>query len=71
MLINKNTKESNILLKQIKLKKKTNNSIQIILLNHIFWDMLYCIKIWRLIHGYSSKGQRSHSNNKSNKKKKK
>ena len=32
--------------------------------------MLYYIQIWRQIRGYSSNGQRSHSNNKNNKKNK-
>lgn len=30
-------------------------------------DMMYVIKIWRIIKGYSSNGQRSHSNNKGTK----
>ena len=34
-------------------------------------DMMFLIKIWRIIKGYSSNGQRSHSNNKGNKKNKK
>jgi hypothetical protein len=31
-------------------------------------DMIYLLQIWRQIKGYSSNGQRSHSNNKNNKK---
>lgn len=46
---------------------KTNN---IILSKLIIKDMLYYMKIWRQIRGYSSNGQRSHSNNKGNKKNK-
>ena len=41
-----------------------------ILGNLILQDMLYYIQIWRQIRGYSSNGQRSHSNNKNNKKNK-
>ena len=36
----------------------------------IFRDMMFCVKVWRQIKGYSSNGQRSHSNNKGNKKNK-
>jgi hypothetical protein len=36
----------------------------------ILKDMMYFMKIWRQVRGYSSNGQRSHSNNKSNKKNK-
>ena len=36
----------------------------------IFKDMMFYIKVWRQIKGYSSNGQRSHSNNKGNKKNK-
>jgi len=42
----------------------------IILYNHLLLDMMYYIKIWRIVKGYSSNGQRSHSNNKGNKKNK-
>jgi hypothetical protein len=42
----------------------------IVLYNFILLDMMYYLKIWRLIKGYSSNGQRSHSNNKANKKNK-
>lgn len=42
----------------------------IILYNFILKDMMYYMKIWRLIKSYSSNGQRSHSNNKGNKKNK-
>ena len=70
MLINNNL-QINKLLKKTKTKITKINTKQIIFFNLIFWDMMYCIKIWRQIHGYSSNGQRSHSNNKSNKKNKK
>lgn len=43
---------------------------QMILCNFILLDMMYYMKIWRLIKSYSSNGQRSHSNNKNNKKNK-
>ena len=46
------------------------NSKDIILYNFIIKDMMYYMKIWRLIKCYSSNGQRSHSNNKGNKKNK-
>ena len=46
------------------------NSKDIILYNLIIKDMMYYMKIWRLIKCYSSNGQRSHSNNKGNKKNK-
>ena len=36
----------------------------------IFKDMMYYIKIWRIVRGYNSNGQRSHSNNKGTKKNK-
>lgn len=43
---------------------------KIILSKLIMKDMMYYTKIWRLIRGYSTNGQRSHSNNKTNKKNK-
>ena len=46
------------------------NYNKIILSDLILKDMLYYTQIWRQIRGYSSNGQRSHSNNKNNKKKK-
>ena len=41
-----------------------------ILLNFLLLDMMYYTKIWRQIKGYSSNGQRAHTNNKNNKKNK-
>ena len=51
-----------------KVKKKNINTKQYLLADLIFKDMMFFTKIWRIIKGYSSNGQRSHSNNKSNKK---
>lgn len=59
----KNTKQ----IKYESIKLKTQN---IILSKLIIKDMLYYTKIWRQVRGYSSNGQRSHSNNKGNKKNK-
>lgn len=61
--IRKNTKQ----IKYEPITLKTNN---IILSKLIIKDMLYYMKIWRQVRGYSSNGQRSHSNNKGNKKNK-
>lgn len=41
---------------------------ELIITTLVFKDMMYYIKIWRLIRGYNSNGQRSHSNNKGTKK---
>ena len=57
-------------LKQTKSEFIKLNGNNIILSLHILRDMMYFVKIWRQIRGYSSNGQRSHSNNKANKKNK-
>lgn len=41
---------------------------QIVTSKLIIKDMMFYLKIWRLVRGYSSLGHRTHSNNKSNKK---
>lgn len=63
------------ILLNIKIKNKKNTSIsnnenwsKITLTNLIFKDMLFYMQIWRQVRGYSKNNQRSHSNNKGNKK---
>ncbi len=65
--ININKKISNSLI-IIKKKKKIINFKDIMLGKLVIKDMLFYMKIWRQVRGYSSNGQRSHSNNKGGKK---
>ena len=58
-------------LKLTNLKQKNIQTENYQLSNLILKDMMFFLKIWRIIKGYSSNGQRSHSNNKGNKKNKK
>ena len=44
------------------------NGNKLIIQSLILKDMLLYVQIWRQVRGYSSNGQRSHSNNKNNKK---
>ena len=46
------------------------NMLKYIISTMVFKDMLFFFQIWRQIKGYSKNNQRTHSNNKSNKKKK-
>jgi len=55
-------------LKQIIFEKIQINQKKYILATMILNDMIYMLHVWRQIKGYSSNGQRTHSNNKSNKK---
>lgn len=55
---------------QIKKKPVKIDTVRWVLSSYILHDMMSMIKTWRQIKGYSSNGQRSHSNNKSNKKNK-
>ncbi len=57
-------------LKDVKYKFLSLNWKNIVLLNFLLLDMMYYTKIWRQIKGYSTNGQRSHSNHKNNRKNK-
>ena len=71
MLKKFNTNEqTKLLIKTIKQKQYKINTNTYILANLIFKDMMYLVKIWRMVKGYSSNGQRTHSNNKASKKSK-
>jgi hypothetical protein len=54
----------------VKFKFLTLDWKNIILFQSLLLDMMYYMKIWRQIKNYSSNGQRSHTNNKGNKKNK-
>jgi len=55
-------------LKQTKTEIDVFSHKKYILATMVLNDMIYLLQIWRQIKGYSSNGQRSHSNNKNNKK---
>lgn len=55
---------------QIKKKPVIIDTVRWVLSSYILHDMMMMLKMWRQIKGYNSNGQRSHSNNKSNKKNK-
>lgn len=67
---NRNIELKNIL-NITKTKKKNINTSNYILSLLLLRDMMYFTKIWRMIKGYSSNNQRSHSNNKGSKHNKK
>lgn len=67
--INKNS-EVNKNLKQTTTELSQYSPEKFILAGLILKDMMFYIQIWRQIKGYSSNGQRTHSNNKNNKKNK-
>ena len=58
------------ILKKNFIKNQVLELKKIILCNILIKDMIGLTKIWRQVKGYSSNGQRSHSNNKNNKKSK-
>ena len=45
------------------------NHYKYIVANLVFKDMMFFTQVWRQVKGYSKNNQRSHSNNKNNKKK--
>lgn len=58
------------LIKQTKLEIELYNPHKYATAVLIFKDMLFYLQIWRQIKGYSKNNQRTHSNNKTNKKRK-
>lgn len=53
---------------QTKTELEYYNHEKYIIANSVMKDMMLYTQIWRQVKGYSSNGQRSHSNNKNNKK---
>lgn len=53
---------------QTKTELEYYNHEKYIIANSVMKDMMFYTQIWRQVKGYSSNGQRSHSNNKNNKK---
>lgn len=57
-------------LKQLDYETNYYNFYKYITANLVFKDMMFYLQTWRQVKGYSKNNQRTHSNNKTNKKKK-